>query len=200
MVRKRQLERTSDVDVEALLDAIRRDIVSKQTIERSASLPQTFGFENCVDLYWKLYWEIACLQHVSPHNIIDMKCFALNAAITAWHLTEWVFIDMTPVQRERHRIRSLIEFQNFARKHCRALHLCRQIATASKHRTVTLHADRGVTTDFGLTPLSQSEEQFGTNWEIVIKDGAATLLAINVLEEARSYWYRFISDLELGID
>ena len=26
-----------------------------------------------------------------PYNVIDMKCFAFNAAVTAWHLTDWVF-------------------------------------------------------------------------------------------------------------
>ena len=44
---------------------------------------QTFSFENSVDLVWKLYWEIARIHHASPRDIIDMKCFAFNAAVTA---------------------------------------------------------------------------------------------------------------------
>jgi hypothetical protein len=50
---------------------------------------QTFSFENSADLVWKLYWEIARIQHASPHDIVDMKCFAFNAAVTAWQLADW---------------------------------------------------------------------------------------------------------------
>ena len=117
-----------------------------------------------------------------PYNVIDMKCFAFNAAVTAWHLTDWVFEEMTPAQRDHHQIRSLAEFQRLARKQCRALHLCRQIATASKHRTVTLHVDRDVSTDVSVTPVPQSGGQFGTSWQMVIRDGATTHFAIDVLE------------------
>ena len=194
MPRKRKLEHDPEVNVEALLvEAIRGDIASKLTNERTPPPPQTFGFESCVDLVWKLYWEIERLHHATPHNVIDMKCFAFNAAVTAWALTDWVFLEMTPAQRDRHGAGSLSEFQKLARKQCRALHLCRQIATASKHRTVTLHADRSVSTEISVTPVPG---EFGT-WEIVIRDGAATHLAVDVLEQARLYWYRFISELGL---
>jgi hypothetical protein len=37
---------------------------------------------------WKLYREIARLEHATPYDVIDMKCFAFNAAITAWQLTD----------------------------------------------------------------------------------------------------------------
>ena len=48
-------------------EAIRRDIItSRLTIYAKPPTPQTFGFENCVDLFWKLYWEIGCLHHVTP--------------------------------------------------------------------------------------------------------------------------------------
>lgn len=77
--------------------------------------PPTFGFENCVDLVWKLDWEIARLLHATPHDVIDMKCFAFNAASTAWHLTEWVYENMTPAQRSQHGVVSLKEFKSLVR-------------------------------------------------------------------------------------
>ena len=99
MPRKRKLEHEPEVNVEALLEAIRGDIASKLSNERTPPPPQTFGFESCVDLVWKLYWEIERLHHATPHNVIDMKCFAFNAAVTAWALTDWVFLEMTQAQR-----------------------------------------------------------------------------------------------------
>lgn len=168
---------------------------------RKIQIPhQTFGFENCADLVWKLYWEIERLKYATPRDPIDMKCFAFNGAVTAWCLTDWVFEEMTTAQRD-HYHGSLTEFQNLARKQCPALHLCRQIATASKHRTVRIHADRAVGTAVSVEPVPQSEEQTGTwergIWEIVITDGATTHRAVDVLEEARVYWYGFLSDLGL---
>jgi hypothetical protein len=157
--------------------------------------PQTFGFDNCVDLFWKLDWEIVRLHHASPHDIIDMKCFAFNAAVTAWHLTDWVFEDMTPAQRSQHGVRSVVEFQRLVRQQSRHFHLCRQIATASKHRTVKMQAwDPAV--GAAITPIPKEKGQFAA-WHIVISDGAATYAAMDVLEEVRMYWYRFISDLGL---
>jgi hypothetical protein len=70
---------------------------------------QTFGFDNSVDLVWKLYWEITRLHEATPHDPIDMKCFAFNAAVTAWHLADWVFEDMTLTQRGRHQVKSLCQ-------------------------------------------------------------------------------------------
>src|ERR1700730_17871359 len=102
---------------------------------------QTFSFKNSVDLVWKLDWEIARILHASPQDIIDMKCFAFNAAVTAWQLTDWVFDDMTVLQRQRRAISSLSELQQLVRSECRALHLCHRIATASKHRIVAHHHD-----------------------------------------------------------
>jgi hypothetical protein len=66
-----------------------------------------FSFESCVDLLWKLDWEIARLLHATPHDIIDMKCFAFNAAVTAWQLADWVFEDMTIEQRQH------VVYQNY---------------------------------------------------------------------------------------
>lgn len=157
-------------------------------------IPQTFGFENCVDLVWKLYWEIERLHNAMPHDVIDMKCFAFNAAVTAWHLTDWVFEDMTPTQRAQHGTTSLKGFQNYVRQQCRSIHLCRQIATASKHRVVTLHVDQGV--DAGIVFGAQKDGQFAS-WSIVVKDGAVIHPALDVLENARLYWHQFISSLGL---
>ena len=152
--------------------------------------------QNCVDLWWKLDWEIAGLCLREPHDVIDMKYFAFNAAVTAWTLTDWVFEDMTLAQRSHHRVRSQSEFQKLARDQCRALHLCRQVATASKHRTVDKYPDPSVSAGVNVRPGCQTI----CEWEIVITDGTTTRLAVDVLEEAKAYWYRFIPKLGLLID
>jgi hypothetical protein len=189
MIKKSNLD--EDALVKAIFDAIRADSARLAT---KVIPKQTFDFEHCVDLIWKLYWEIVRLQEATPHNPIDMKCFAFNAAVTAWQLTDWVFEDMTPSQRAQHKVVSLGDFQNLVRQQCRPLHLCRQIATASKHRIVTKHPDPGVSASVVVVPSAPG--QLGS-FEIVINDGGTTHPALDILEEARLYWYKFIDNLGL---
>jgi hypothetical protein len=156
---------------------------------------QTFTFENSVDLMWKLYWEIARIQHASPHDIIDMKCFAFNAAVTAWQLTDWVFDDMTAKQKQSRGISTLSGLQQLVTSERRALHLCQWIATASKHRIVNnRHHDPTVTTAVRSAPVASGHFP---DWELVIIDGNIERNAIDVFEEARMYWYRFLTVLGL---
>jgi hypothetical protein len=156
---------------------------------------QKFSFETSVDVIWKLYWEIERLNHATPHDIIDMKCFAFNAAVTAWQLTDWIFEDMSDEQRRQFGISKLSDLQKMAREQCRALHLCRQIATASKHRVVKMkHYDDSVSTriDFDRTDAYQWPK-----WGLMIIDGDKSYPAIAVFEEARLYWYKFLCGLGL---
>jgi hypothetical protein len=60
---------------------------------------QTFSFDSAADLHWKLYWEVARMN-AAPQDIIDLKCFAFNAAVTAWQLTDWTFDDMSAKQKK----------------------------------------------------------------------------------------------------
>ncbi len=156
---------------------------------------QTFSFENSVDLVWKLYWEIERIKHASPRDIIDMKCFAFNAAVTAWQLTDWVFDDMTADQRQSRGISNLAGLQQLVSSECRALHLCHWIATASKHRVVnSRHHDPTVTTAVRSAPVASGHFP---NWELIIIDGDTEHDACDVFEEARMYWYRFLTALGL---
>jgi len=156
---------------------------------------QTFSFENSVNLVWKLDWEIIRILHATPRDIIDMKCFAFNAAVTAWQLTDWVFDDMTAGQKQSRGISSLTDLQKLVCSECRALHLCQWIATASKHRVVNnRHHDPTVTTAVRSAPVASGHSP---NWELIIIDGDTEHDACDVFEEARMYWYQFLTALGL---
>jgi predicted RNA-binding protein YlxR (DUF448 family) len=107
--------------------------------------------------------------------------------------------------RTANLLRTRVEVEVEQQNQCRALHLCRQVATASKHRTVDKYPDPSVSAGVNVRPAPQTEGRVGTwkpfaDWEIVITDGTTTRLAVDVLEEARAYWYRFIPKLGLIID
>jgi hypothetical protein len=156
---------------------------------------QTFSFESSVDLVWKLDWEIMRILHSTPRDIIDMKCFAFNAAVTAWQLTDWVFDDMTAKQKQSRGISNLTDLQILVTSECRALHLCHWIATASKHRIVkNRRHDLTVKTAVRCAPLVNGQSP---KWELIIIDGNKENDASDIFEEARMYWYRFLTALGL---
>ena len=108
------------------------------------SRPHTFALENCRNLLDKLKREIARLNGAASDDFDTHNDSAFNAAVTAWHLCDWVFADMTADQRDELKIHSVEEMREHARKQCRALHLCRQVATASKHWRVERYPDSKV--------------------------------------------------------
>jgi hypothetical protein len=75
------------------------------------SREQTFAFADCRELLEKLDREINRHQEVAGRdelepgalvNLVDqLKDSAFNASVTAWHLCDWVFNDMTPEQRQK---------------------------------------------------------------------------------------------------
>ncbi len=88
-------------------------------------------------------------------------------------------------------------FQSFLRSQCRALHLCRQIATGSKHKVLKHGNDENVTADLGWEVVDEATCESPcdsplVNYRLhaVIQDGSCALEAIDVFREAFRYWER----------
>jgi hypothetical protein len=118
--------------------------------------------------------------------------------VTAWHLGDWVFNDLSPEQRQRFGFTKTAELFEHVRTECRALHLCRHAATASKHWEVTKHPDPNV-------QIVVSADDGG--WGIDFVDGDKKIPADQIFEEALGFWTKFIyanriakSDWEDGAD
>jgi hypothetical protein len=166
--------------------------------EQAMVLPsrdQTFAYENCRDLVEKLdreidrYCEVAGNDQVLEPNVLlklvdQLKDSAFNASVTAWHLCDWVFNDLSEEQRQKLGFVQLGDLQNHVRKECRALHLCRKAATASKHWRVEKHAD------FTVQTVVTGE----TGWTIYFVDSGKKIPADQVFIAARDFWATFIRD------
>lgn len=154
-----------------------------------------FAYENCRDLVEKLDREIDRYREVAGNDqmlepdallkLVDqLKDSAFNASVTAWHLGDWVFNDLTVEQREILGFQKLSDLQTYAREHCRALYLCRYAATASKHWVVDKHAD----------PTIQTIVTGETGWTIYFVDSGKKIPADQVFIAARDFWTGFIRD------
>src|SRR5947209_4344327 len=93
---------------------------------------KTFAFESCRDVLDKLDREIDRYRKVNGKDIEAMKDLAFNISVTAWHLCDWVYGDLTAAQRHTLKIEKLTDLQKIALEN-RELYLCRQAAIASKH-------------------------------------------------------------------
>jgi hypothetical protein len=154
---------------------------------------QTFAFTDCRELLEKLdrevdrYGEVAGRDELlDPEALLklvhQLKDSAFNAAVTAWHLCDWVFNDMTPEQRAKLNFRNLADLQEHVRENCRALYLCRQAATASKHWIVNKYAD----------PKVQVIVTGESGWTIYFVDDDKEIPADQVFDEALAFWTGFI--------
>ena len=163
------------------------------------SQPQTFALENCRSLLDKLEREIKRLRETDGPERSD---HAFNAAVTAWQLCDWVFADMTPAQRAKWEFRCDRDMQAHARQHCRALYLCRQVATASKHMTVTTFPDlkvKVITTANVIPPPNADPPStqrpplyVAPGWFLYIDDDGDVRTAEDVFADAYDFWTQFI--------
>ena len=118
----------------------------------------------------------------SPQHL-QYGCY--NAAVTAWHLADWVYADATVEQRAVLNIKTLGDLQEKARSQCRELYLCYFLANASKHREVKFHIDR--TVDAGVQSGMDSSDSIRT-WEAFVDDGDTKRPAIDIFVFAMSWW------------
>jgi hypothetical protein len=142
---------------------------------------KTFAFVDCKAMLDKLKREIERYARVDGQDVEAMKDLAFNIAVTGWHLCDWVFMDLTPAQRDAFNIHSLAQMQERALT-CRALHVIRQVATASKHWEVSRRPDPAVTAVVAAVP----------DWRICFEDDQGELPAAVAFDLALYFWTEFI--------
>src|SRR5262245_6809440 len=162
--------------------------------------PQTFALENCRNLLDKLKREIERFS-AGGNNIETRKDFAFNAAVTAWALCDWVFDDMPSALRDKYKIHNVNQMREYARHHCRALHLCRQVATASKHYTVDNFADPAANSFLTVkrtVPQAPIPLHFPPGCFVYFVDDNEKREAEHVFDDAFRFWTQFIYGSEIA--
>jgi len=153
---------------------------------------KVFLLRDTRDLLKKLRFELQQMSLTARHDVEARAYHAFNCAITAWHVTDWLWHDMPLEVRKQvsdpppEQNGSLQDFQNYTRKDCPALALCYQIATGSKHcRMKNTRADASVAAG-----VSEGEEYEYGNPVILIGDEAQD--AQRVFYVALCWYERFM--------
>jgi hypothetical protein len=60
-----------------------------------------FALRGCRDLLEKLRYETGSLNTTERHDVMGRAYIAFNCAVTAWHMTDWVWVELNQSQREK---------------------------------------------------------------------------------------------------
>jgi hypothetical protein len=165
------------------------------------------------DMLRKLGWEIAGLRRALSASIETgaephaPAYHAFNCAVTAWHMTDWVWQSGSSVDRGYLLSKLAVpatskDFGAFTRalmdQH-RVLHICRQIAVGSKHKIIERRPDpdvgaeehRDIEPALGGTPGIPFSHY---SIRLLIRDGKVLRPALEIFEEAEQTWYRLLRE------
>ena len=190
---------------------------NKSYVATGATQPKTLAMQSSRDMLEKLRREIDRLAgSIIRQEIVD---HGLNAAMTAWHLTDWVWREIqgstrrpTLTARAGAPIRELKQFQELVKRNCAELAYCEGIAISTKHFTFSKLPmfSTKVTERFKINPDPISKDgatphQFSPTGETVtytaqaaelwITDGTSLTPAAEVLEHTFQWWRKFLNEM-----
>lgn len=152
----------------------------------------SFGLHSAYDMVRKAWREHQrCVNATSSD---DRRDAAINCAITAWHLTDWIWAGISSTTASRPEVAELLgvrgrrpekdDFVKWAIRNCPALEICQSICNGSKHVSCRdLEATR-------MTAPGPKERGPGRQLvaRIEIVDGSDTKDAIEVLGRVVEFW------------
>jgi hypothetical protein len=177
---------------------------------------KVFGLAAPHHMLMKLKWEIFQLRTVAaepckPGAEIEPGYHAFNCAVTAWHMADWVWQSASPQDRAELLSKLNIVATGKSRKDFgaftkalmdrhRVLHICRQIATGSKHKEVEVSPDPEVVAEerWDIEPArvrSRISVQITTySIRLMIRDGDVSRSALELFEEAARTWDQLLRE------
>jgi len=192
------------------------------TLEPRVAPPGTFALDSSRDMLEKLKREIERLAgSIIRQEVVD---HAVNAAMTAWHLTDCTWREIqgsiprrrTLTARAGTPIKELKEFQEFVKRDCIEMAYCEGIAVSTKYFTFSKPPvfSTKVTERFKISsdPIGKDGDatlnQFSPAGEIVsytaqaselwITDGRSLTSAVEILEDAFQWWRKFIDEMSIS--
>ena len=180
---------------------------------------KTFGQRSSRDMLGKLERELERLASSTKRD--DIVDHGINVALTAWHLTEWVWPDTAHTRGLRDRLAAEAgvsaasfddrEFKRYAIKACPELRYCRIIATTAKHLEcrgsypddpsfvtgvglgeITWVNDRGEPITFVNAKGEPIRWTSAASDLVIVDDDGTHRRAADVFDRVRNWWIRFI--------
>lgn len=130
----------------------------------------------------------------------DQVDAAINFAITAWHVSDWVWGQHKNALREYYRVNKKWKFQDKIRRECSDLAVCDVIANAAKHGGVadekegrpdveTILVARPVASAAGVELVAV---QTDLQWSLEIEVDGKRKDPLELFNRVFSFWHKFI--------
>tara|TARA_B100000315_G_scaffold236682_1_gene252730 strand:- start:2461 stop:3027 length:567 start_codon:yes stop_codon:yes gene_type:complete len=168
----------------------------------------TFGIKTWRDMLKKLHWELDRLAEIEDHDHETAAYHCFNAAVTAWHLHEWIWLDIKQNSKLRAQLAREAgiwpqkfekgDWHKFVQNHetfAPVLRYCRIIVTATKHGGVKFTDEDPTDIEVYTSTSSTLRDNTGRKsqrWKIRIKD--RVIPAEFVLDAAGDVWRTFIEE------
>lgn len=155
------------------------------------------------DIFRKLHREKQRFEKAGPDNAgrNDQVDAAINFAITAWHMTDWVWERHKDALGKYLNVNGLREFQDKLRQLCPDLAVCDVIANAAKHGgTAHMREDRPeIETVLIADPVTEGGPGVeliavaaGPEWSLEIRVNGKSEDPHAVFNRVFGYWHKFI--------
>ncbi|WP_243050968.1 hypothetical protein [Dyella sp. RRB7] len=164
---------------------------------------RTFHLKSSAHMLQKLRWELGHAYSLVQSQM-DMEAaayFAINAATTAWHLGDWVCVELSEndawsIAKEKLDAGNEQELTSFLRKDP-LLYSCHQIATAFKHRAMLERhrIDGFMTVDSPIEFLVGEEPHSVTTFRVIFPGADIDLMAL--LHSVERWWQMTLAVLGL---
>jgi len=164
---------------------------------------QSFNIGDASQLLRKLTVEIHQFTR-SDSSSTTSGYLALNIAMTAWHMVDWVNADMDEDQRKMataylgQPISNHSDLAAAVTTVCADLRICQVIATAGKHVKVKRRPDPTLSTNFKLVKSNPNVARLpgeGLSYIWIIKHSGKEYLAKEVFKKVHRFWEDLLSHL-----
>lgn len=171
------------------------------------------GLQSAWDLLRKLDWELQEMTRVHAADVHGGRTShgevgayrAFNAAVTAWHICDWVWQTAPRELRERLKTDSpepaaadAGPLMALVLAECREIRICQQLGTGAKHFEVKRRNDPDIVTSFEeamhLVEFGSGEEKetvFLQGKAVFVKDGTQSYSDLGLFSRALAYWNGF---------
>jgi hypothetical protein len=156
-------------------------------------------------MFRKLHRERHRFERAGPNQegVADRVDAAINFAITALHMTDWVWVQHEDELRQHLSVNTCRELQDEMRRRCPSLAVCDVIANAAKHGGAA-HAreDRPeIETILIAHPVAEGAERTGLvavmaqrRWSLTIEVDGARQEPLTLFNRIFLFWHKFIQE------
>jgi hypothetical protein len=186
-----------------------RELLMADLVEKAAGdlveveAGHAFWVRSAYDIFRKLHREKRRFERAesSREGMSDQVDAAINFAITAWHMTDWVWVQHEDKLREHFHVNSKRKFQDEMRRLCPGLAACDVIANAAKHGGVAHdREDRpGIETVLIAHPVGEGSggpEVVAVlaqrRWSLIIEVDGIPQDPSALFDQVFLFWHRFI--------